>query len=53
MLRGEALEHVSGRLQQQLAEALLSNPPYELRWMKDHPRKVSEEEEEEEEGVTA
>ena len=35
-----ALEAVLPSLRLGLAQALLDAPPYEMAWMKDHPRKV-------------
>lgn len=38
--QGEAFDEAASKLSLELAEAVLNSPPYEMRWMLDHPRKV-------------
>lgn len=40
LLPGAALEAVAAQLRRQLAEALLAEPPYAMRWMQDYPEQV-------------
>ena len=42
LLPGQRLEAALPMLRRQLAEALLSNPPYAMRWMWGHPHKVGD-----------
>ncbi|GAX73071.1 hypothetical protein CEUSTIGMA_g524.t1 [Chlamydomonas eustigma] len=40
LLSGVALQEKASILKQQLADSLLQSPPYELRWLRQHPQKV-------------
>lgn len=41
LLPGEALERALPSLRRQLAQAVVEDPPYAMRWMRRHPEKVS------------